>query len=733
MTNVQGLPNIPPTQHMAPQTNDLIGMSSPPLSTQPPQLPQSISFQTLEQSTVPTLKSPPPEPTISSVHPFTPAPQPLLSPAKPREGPPHPTNPLSPTTTEAEAPKDEMGIFLDESVFRYRELLLKERVLLDEGKTLAIPALFQEFMEKEVKIRRERYNIPVPTSTKAVDQNHDPETSVLPSESHPKQVAKEAAQRPAEKPNIALAPVQEIESPPATTFSATLSQVASYMGGPHHPSTAASPSPPPKLPSPPPAPPSAESQIPTPAPESIPSEPPAQEPTTKPFKEHPIPPIPKSESLAAILSSLPELASPDPVLAPLHERLLAIKDLSWVDNDQYEFDSREDKIASELLAASQARQETHSSHQSGLYANNNWEQADAESKEFDEMEQRHKETELKQSITRWRSDYCDPTYSRLHSIFGDVTALHKEIVETECESTEEQVALLNQVQLTLMEVLAKLDIVTDELRRRQHSLKVHRGHVTGDWELISQFDRKKDEEDTLLRDQRGEYRLDKVRLHSQCVKYLLDYAVATLSERKKAVEDEMQGILAEMPESAKGEELPVEGSPDAYPSEELIEQFKEARVVLTRMNKRINALYALLEQIELEMIAEEASPALNKAYSSSDFDLAESLSTSQRSKEKQILDTYLASRETRDVESTTFTEQLYSYISAHNGRKQARLQAIALFAGGGSGDAMSKLMQEQMKTQMVSNMLNTMHMSRMSVINNVGSSNTKYEHVYKHR
>jgi len=40
--------------------------------------------------------------------------------------------------------------------------------------------------------------------------------------------------------------------------------------------------------------------------------------------------------------------------------------------------------------------------------------------------------------------------------------------------------------------------------------------------------------------------------------------------------------------------------------------------------------------------------------------------------------------------------------------------------------------QEQMKAEAVSNALNSMHTSGMDVINNIGSSNTRYEHMYKH-
>lgn len=621
-------------------------------------------------------------------------------------------------------------------------MLKRERELFEEGRSLQIPKLLIAFMEGEVRLRRERYDIPEPAPVKVAEKEARQETVpavtiekeplqndlVSPPESVQNPFTREESKVPIkvhEAPDAPVIPVTEPQSPPATNFSATLSQVASYMGGPRH-----APVPPkattPKSTSPPPAPPTPEPQVSVPSQTS--AEPRLDEPTSKPFKEHPIPPIPQSDTLTLTLASLPTLASPDPILAPLRDRLTALKDISWVETDQLAFDTREQKITTTLLQAAQSRQESHSARHSTLYATNSWPQAVTT---FDELEQKYKETELKQTIHRWRTEYCDPTYSRLHGIFGDVSGLHKEVVEMECENTEEQVLLLNDVQKTLMDVLGKMDVVTDELRQRQFELKVFRGHGMGDWEVINQFEKEKGEEDLVLKEQRGEYRLDKLRLHSQCVKYLIDYAVETLSQRKQQVEEEVNKIIGGLKESARIEELPKEGSMDAYPSEELIEQFKEAQLALNDIRQRINVLYGLLEQTELEVITEEAASALTKAYSSTDRTLSEQLNTAQRTKEKSLIDTNLKSRELRNGEGNAFSDQLTSFITAHNGRKQARLAAIAFSSGAGTaGNAMAPLMQDQTRTQN-GNMLNTQHMSRMSVINNIGSSNTRYEYVYK--
>ena len=693
----------------------------------------------------PQITSPPPEPTIPPIHPISPSPQPLPPQAIPQyTSPQHHKVPVTPTPSEPDAPIDEMALFLEESIARYRDVLKREKELFEEGKSLHIPELLIGFMEGEVRIRRERYDIPEPAPIKVAEKEARQETTlaktidkeplqndlVSPPESVQNPITSEESKVPVklhEAPDVPVIPVTEPQNPPATTFSATLSQVASYMGGPRQapgPRKATTPKPA----SPPPASPTPEPQV--SAPSETSAEPRVAEPTSKPFKEHPIPPIPKSDTLAAILTSLPTLASPDPILAPLRDRLTTLKDLSWIETDQLAFETREQKITTSLVQAAQSRQESHSARQSTLYATNSWSQADTESKTFDELEQKFKETELKQSTHRWRTEYCDPTYSKLQGIFENVSELHKEVVEMECENTEEQVLLLNDVQRTLMEVLGRLDVVTDELRRRQFELKVFRGHGMGDWEVINQFEKEKGEEDLVLKEQRREYRLDKVKLHSQCVKYLIDYTTETLSQRKQQVEEEVNKITGVLKESARSEELPKEGSMDAYPSEELIEQLKEAQLALQEIRQRTNALYGLLEQNELEVITEDDAPALNKACTSTDWTLAEQLNTAQRTKEKSLIDTNLMSRELRDAEGAALSDQLTSLITAHNGRKQARLAAIAFSSGAGEeGNAMAQLRQDQMRTQMVSNMLNTMPMSRMSVINNTGSSNTRYEYV----
>jgi hypothetical protein len=131
-----------------------------------------------KQVLAPTLSSPPLEPTISPIHPFTPTPQPLPSPAQTVETPQ-----TFPPTPSPDAPIDEMTLFMEESISRYREILQKERELFNEGKTLHIPKVFEEFMGKEIKIRRERYDIPEPVIAKTVEQEPTREVSVLPSDS----------------------------------------------------------------------------------------------------------------------------------------------------------------------------------------------------------------------------------------------------------------------------------------------------------------------------------------------------------------------------------------------------------------------------------------------------------------------------------------------------------------------------------------------------------------------
>ena len=48
-------------------------------------------------------------------------------------------------------------------------------------------------------------------------------------------------------------------------------------------------------------------------------------------------------------------------------------------------------------------------------------------------------------------------------------------------------------------------------------------------------------------------------------------------------------------------------------------------------------------------------------------------------------------------------------------------------------DAMRKLQQEQQTVAMISNMMASQHRMNMTVINNIGSSNYRYEYKYVYR
>ena len=680
--------------------------------------------------------------------------------------------------------------FLESSFERYKEVLRQEMGMTREGRHADVISLLREFVESEIKMRLKRYRIPeeivqpVPEpiippvsttpTTSQPPQSVVPAKNEIPSNTKPRSQdleaskQQQAAQRqpqPSPKPppqppqpplrsqpqqHPPTAPVQprrqSNEPPPfvrvdnadrpapPSTFSAILSQTSSYIVSP--PQTPAAEIPAPPTPPPPPKSPF-RAEVPTSPPvESIQQPPEPPKPVLqvpKKFKEYTVPPIPKSVALAQILSSVPQPLDEDPTLTPLRDRLFPLKNMSWLETDQQAFDDREHKIESEILEDLGKRQEAQSLRETNLYAANKWEQADQEAKNFQQETQRQKEEELRQSLLRWRSEYCDPSYEKLHGHFSTLSSLHKEITQLEgCENVDQQVTLLNETEDLFLGVMQRLDVLTDELRRRQHRLKVSRVQATDDWDLVNQFDREKEEEDNALKEQRGEFKLEKVRLHGQCVKYLVENGVEILTGQNNKVKKELERILETLPGKATSDELPSEDSTDAYPSDELIAQFGEASIVLNSLHQRINTLYSLLQQKEYDLIGDETAPAINKAFNSHDWNGGEKLRAEQAAKLKQLVDTSAKDRQARDEENKIFSDLLARYVTAHNGRRQARLKAIAYGPSADSGSAastMTQVAQEQMKAQMVSNAINSM--SRTGAINNIGGSNTRHEYVYK--
>jgi hypothetical protein len=414
---------------------------------------------------------------------------------------------------------------------------------------------------------------------------------------------------------------------------------------------------------------------------------------------------------------------------------MPLKDLNWLETERSAFEERENKIESRILEELGERQEAQSLRQTKLYAANQWELADQEAKEFDQETQRQKEEDLRQSLLRWRREYCDPSYERLHANFSTLTGVHKEITQLDgCENVDEQVKLLNETQEAFLGVMQQLDILTDELKTRQYRLKVSRARATDQWDMMNKFDREKEEEDKALKEQRGEFKLEQLRLHGRCVKYLIENGVETFTDRKNKIKKELKKVLETLPAQTTSEELPSENSTDACPSDELIAQINESSIVLKSISERINILYSLLQQTEYDLITDETAPAISKAFNSNDWNGGEKLRAEQAAQLKHLVDTGAQSRQARDDDSKAFSDRLFTYINAHDGRRQTRLKAVTYGQGtdsGTAGNAASPFMQEQMRSQMASNTLNSTHVSQMGGINNIGSSNTRYEYVYK--
>jgi hypothetical protein len=188
-----------------------------------------------------------------------------------------------------------------------------------------------------------------------------------------------------------------------------------------------------------------------------------------------------------------------------------------------------------------------------------------------------------------------------------------------------------------------------------------------------------------LKEQKGQFKLNKVRLHARCVKYLVDYSIEVASDQRDRLKNELSLLFEQLPEKAKSEGLPSEDSTDAYPSDELIEQFSKAAVVLNRLNRRINSMSSLWEQNEIDLISEEIQPAITKAYDANNWNTGEKLRAKQASREKALLEANARRRKERDAQSKKFSDRLTTYVTAHNGRKQARLNAIVNGRGGDSG------------------------------------------------
>jgi hypothetical protein len=428
--------------------------------------------------------------------------------------------------------------------------------------------------------------------------------------------------------------------PPASTFSAILSGASWFNRKPQ-----AAFIPPPE-PAPPPIP-KIEKHPPPTAAERPPS---SHRPSPKPKLEPPRPPIPASDVLKDALASLPVQTKNDPFLTPFRDRLTVLKDQSWLDVDQATFDAEEESIQREVQVKVGEREEAHSQRQMKLYAANKWQQADDEAKAFEEEMQKHKEAEMKQALTRWRTGVCTPAYDKLHKAFGEVSALHREITQFQGgRNVAEQITLLGETQAVFLVIMDRLDVLTDELRTRGYQTKIYRPQILDDWETVNKLDKEMKDEDRGLLEQRREFKMEKVRLHARCVKYLVDNAVEVLNFHREQIQDEVEKILVGL------------GNREA--SEELLGQLRESRDALEMLAEETNALDSVLEKSGLDTIAEETQPAITRAFSEdNNWNEGETLRVEQSTRQSAVRDEHARRRKERDATLNTILHKLAPFI-----------------------------------------------------------------------
>ncbi|KAJ3041648.1 hypothetical protein HDV00_008925 [Rhizophlyctis rosea] len=164
------------------------------------------------------------------------------------------------------------------------------------------------------------------------------------------------------------------------------------------------------------------------------------------------------------------------------------------------------------------------------------------------------------------------------------------------------------------------------------------------------------------------------------------------------------------------------------PSEDLVKQLDELQSAL----KTLTDLMILAEETAHKFRNKHLRSAHNlqrdALYDAENWSEASKLDDAFNTSERTTYDTLSSTTSTLRSAISDITTRLSAVRDAHYEREQ-RKKWLASGGASGSGDfasAYGKLMQQQMQTQMISNMMWSMHASRMSVINNIGSSNSQW-------
>ncbi|PVF96047.1 hypothetical protein CPB86DRAFT_728623 [Serendipita vermifera] len=428
----------------------------------------------------------------------------------------------------------------------------------------------------------------------------------------------------------------------------------------------------------------------------------------------------------------------------------------------------------ESRQAFQRRSEAHYSHQNELYNKGDWEGA----QQLDEEYQRN-ETVIRQQENRKRYEkhcetFLNPAREQINAAFVEIHPIYAELQRFLEEENWEldvvrAVRALEEASDIMEAGMKELETLEDD--RGQREFELQREIITDDksrsdpYGDANKLEAQKNLHDLELKASRTSQKLERRAAFYALAMRRMGEAIAGVDKDATLLFSALQELLATIPESiplqqeeerkAAGDDAP---SKVPLPSKELCNQISQAQSSLYSINEMRNDMHEVLRNLQRKQMAEKrendlAQLALNETRAGRGdnwYFNAGSAQRDQAEKEDETTEAeYSRARDERRAKFNEEIEPISTLLRKYRDREMLALTklaggmtangsmesgsdaaAAAAAAGGGSANAalaaMQQMMRQQQQTQMISNMMWSQHATTMSVINNIGSSNSQW-------
>ncbi|KAJ3032813.1 hypothetical protein HK097_005066, partial [Rhizophlyctis rosea] len=482
------------------------------------------------------------------------------------------------------------------------------------------------------------------------------------------------------------------------------------------------------------------------------------------------PTLPTSDLLASILTRLTPLTrqvtsdTNIPILTRAEKAAESARNTQFVSDSRWSHHSAETKFQESFDNDSQLRRDALQKKNNKLYDQNRWEEVNRLQEVFDEEEKRVRDSYEVQKLERAKGGFFGPVVAELEGMLIEVWTSYEFLLRAgdgvdfrDLDAVEAEVGGWDvQSRLRILQsafdaaegVVDEIANVEDELYRQEVQLETSRCYARNDWETAGKLDQAREAREKDRKRVREGERVERWGRLCEGVDRVLMQVRAVVERDRAEVSAALEGVLVGVEAEREKERREKEREKEEeerrekegkkkddggqeekkvfgyhVPSEELVKQLDEASGVLESLTNLLIQTSEFHQRTFSSHRRAQHHITRDALYDSQNWSGASSLDDSFNASETSVVD----SLHSQTTAMREIIQPLTQRVATVRGDHSERESLNRVAAGGGDfASAYAEMMNNQLKTQMISNMMQSMHFSRMSVINNIGSSNTQW-------